>query len=70
MSFWTSTSIAYSPYKDFKDVFILQSNEELYNRIEECRTQLNIICESKYSDCVMNETEKQKKMFSTLEDLL
>jgi len=69
-AFWTSTVIAYEPYKDFKDFYLLLPNEELYAKIEEGRVQLGLIYQSKYVEFVQVEADRQTKLFNTLEELL
>ena len=69
-SFWTNNVLLYSPYKDYKDAFLLGPNTELYNKIDDCLIQLNLILNSKYVDIVMADVKKQKKLFNNLQELL
>lgn len=68
--FWTSNYIQSNLYMDYKDVYKLESNLELFSKIDENLVELNIVKSSKYVDTVLAETEKQTKLFSNLQEVL
>lgn len=54
-SFWTTNYIICSSYLEYKDVFTLDSNLQLYKRIDENLIDLEVVMNSKYVDTVLTD---------------